>query len=228
MNRLLQRIRHADGRMQRILGEKKQKSLRLTWAACGANFILGTGKMALGILFFSPFTCVSAFYTYSMMLAKLCALLGLDKSKRRQLAHYRVSALILLAASTLFSVYSASLIFSPKVSHYHFYIAIGIAAFTFTEIGLNLRGLLIERKNKSMLLYAVKMESLASSLICLVLTQKALLSFSYSGEQVALSKFHGAFGHSMGAIATLISLCMLHKGKTWRIWEEEHDSHSGC
>lgn len=65
MNRLLQRIRHADGRMQRILGEKKQKSLRLTWAACGANFILGTGKMALGILFFSPFTCVSAFYTYS-------------------------------------------------------------------------------------------------------------------------------------------------------------------
>ena len=116
---------------------------------------------------------------------------------------HRVSALILLAASTLFPVYSASLIFSPKVSHYHFYIAIGIAAFTFTEIGLNLRGLLIERKNKSMLLYAVKMESLASSLICLVLTQKALLSFSYSGEQVALSKFHGAFGAFHGGYCNI-------------------------
>lgn len=228
MDCLLQRIKRADGRMQRILGEKKQKVLRLTWVACGVNFILGTGKLALGIFAFSPFTCVSAFYTYSMMLAKLCALFGLDKSKRRQLAHYHVSALILLVASVLFSLYSTSLIFSPKVSHYHFYIAIGIAAFTFTEIGLNLRGMLIERKNKSMLLYAVKMESLASSLICLVLTQKALLSSSYSGEQVALSKFHGAFGLLMGTIATLMSIWMLHKGRIWKIREEEHDSHSGC
>lgn len=227
MNRFLKRIERADSRMQKIIGEKKQKSLRLTWAACGANFALGTGKLVLGILSFSPFTCVSAFYTYSMMLAKLCALFGLDKTERRQWTHYRVSALILMAASALFSVYSASLIFSPKVSHYHPYIAMGIATFTFTEIALNTRGMLRERKSKSPLLYAVKMESLASSLICLVLTQKALLSFTYQEELEKTAQASGFFGLLMGVVAMLMSFLMLYREKTWKTREEEHDSHSG-
>lgn len=211
MHRLLQKIKSSDSEMQQIVGEKKQKSLRLTWAACGANLLLGTGKLALGILSLSPFTCVSAFYTYGMVCAKLCALLGLGKPESGQRAHYCLSAFILMIASVFFSIYSASLIVTPRVSHYHPYIAIGIAAFTFTEIGLNTRGMLIERKSNSLLLYVVKMESLASSLICLVLTQKALLSFTYQGTMEDISRSNGAFGLLMGAIATLMGLWMLRR-----------------
>ena len=62
MNRLLQRIRHADGRMQRILGEKKQKSLRLTWAL-RREFYIGNGQDGVGdTLLFAFYLCERVLY----------------------------------------------------------------------------------------------------------------------------------------------------------------------
>ena len=43
------------------------------------------------------------------------------------------------------------------VSHYDKYIGLGIAAFAFTELGLNIRGVIVERHNHTLLFHAIRM-----------------------------------------------------------------------
>lgn len=87
------------------------------------------------------------------------------------------------------------------------YIALAIATFTFTEIGLNIRGVIVERKNHAPLIHAIKMINLSSSLICLVLTQTAILSFA--SDLPTHAKENGLMGIIMGGVATLIGIYMI-------------------
>lgn len=188
--------------------KKQQYALQITGAFCAANFLLGTGKLVMGLYAGSVFTCVNAGYTYAMVAAKQCALHGFAAPAEKHPRYYRGSAVILILASVLYAVYAARLLRHPEEPHYHMYVAIGIAAFTFTEIGLNLWGALRER-NRSILRHALKMISLASSVIGLVLTQTAILSFTQEGSGAELSKVNGLMGLLMGAAAALMGCWML-------------------
>lgn len=195
-------------RFRTLLQKKKEYSLHITGAFCAANFLLGTGKLLMGVYSGSVFTCVNAGYTYAMVAAKQCALQGMKAPAERQLRYYRGTAGILILASMLYAVYSLRLLWQPEAPRYHMYVAIGIAAFTFTEIGLNLWGALRERK-KNILLHALKMVSLASSTIGLVLTQTAILSFTQESAGAELSRANGAMGVLMGTAAALMGVWML-------------------
>lgn len=205
--------------IQTLLKAKKQYSLHITGAFCAANFLLGTGKLAMGIYAHSIFTCVHALYTYAMVAAKQCALRGFASPAEKHIRYYRGTAVILIIASILYAVYSLRLFWQPETPHYHMYLAIGIAAFTFTEIVLNLWGAL-QVHRKSLLLHALKMVSLASSIICLVLTQTALLSFTQEGQARDLSRTNGAMGFLMGVTAALIGIWMLRRSKSKSLQEE--------
>lgn len=172
--------------------------------------VVGLGKLLMGLLSLSLFTCVNALYTFGMVAAKGVALTGIAKeqSPQVQYRYYRVSGWILIGASLLYMLYSARLFVHPANTRFHPYVAIGIAAFTFTELALNLRGVLRTRHRHSPLLHAIKTIHLASSLICLVLTQTALLSFA--SVQTDKHPFaNGLFGVMMGAVAALLGLFML-------------------
>lgn len=201
-------MKHWGKRLRAAIQTKNKYSLHITGAFCVANFLLGTGKLAMGLYSQSVFTCVNAGYTYAMVAAKQCALCGFAAPKEKQLRHYRGTAAILILASVLYAVYSLRLLVQPETPRYHMYVAIGIAAFTFTEIGLNLWGALRER-NKSILRHALRMVSLASSTICLVLTQTAILSFTQQSDGNELSRVNGAMGVFMGSVAALMGLWML-------------------
>ncbi len=182
----------------------------ITGAACLGNFLLGTGKLVVGISSLSVFTCVSALYTYGMVLAKICALKGIDADIKKQYRHYRLTGIILIIASVLYGIYSARLLWHPRVSHYQMYVGLAIATFTFTEIGLNVRGVIVERHDRTLMTHAIKMVSLASSLISLVLTQTALLSFTH--EDVAdydPSVSNGRMGIIMGSASAMLGVYML-------------------
>lgn len=119
----------------------------------------------------------------------------------------------MIIASVLYVVYSTRLLWHPMVSHYDKYVGLGIATFAFTEFGLNIRGVIVEWHNHTLLFHAIKMINLASSLICLVLTQTAILSFTYdSMPDYDPSIFNGLMGILMGTAATLIGCVML-----WRV-----------
>lgn len=153
------------------------RSLHITGATGSFSVLLGLGKIISGLLSFSVFACMNGCYTLGMALARYCALAGLlQKNKERDsYFYYRLSGIIMVIASLLYVIYSLWTIWHPKMVYYGEIIAITIAAITFTEIGINLRGVLKYRKAKLPVIHAIKTINLGTSLISLVLTQAAIL-----------------------------------------------------
>lgn len=191
-------------------GKPEERSLHITGASCVGNLIVGVGKLVMGILSMSFFTCVSAFYTFGMVTAKSFALAGIRKEEnsKAQYRSYKASGIVLMVSSILYIIYSVRLFLFPELTEFHPYIAMGIATFTFTEIVLNMRGVIVEQKNKSPLMHAIRMINLAASLICLVLTQSAILSFASEHTDVH-SRANGFMGMLMGGIATILGIIMI-------------------
>lgn len=215
MSKRFQMIRSINNSINEKVGKNKIHTMKITGAACMGNLLVGIGKLGMGVMSFSFFTCVSAFYTFGMVIAKACALRGLVKGKspEEQYHYYKLSGMILIVASVLYVVYSTRLLWHPMVSHYDKYVGLGIATFAFTELGLNIRGVIVERHNHTLLFHAIRMINLASSLICLVLTQTAILSFTHdSMPAYDPSISNGLMGILMGTTATLIGCVML-----WRV-----------
>lgn len=194
------------------VGGKKGMILHTTGVACIGNTFVGLSKLVMGIVAFSLFTCMSAFYTFGMIIAKLFALFGLYKTENRkqQYHYYMVSGIILIIASIIYILYSIRLFYYPETLSYDRNVGIAIATFTFIELGINIRGVLRERHNDTPLFHAIKMINLASSLICLVLTQTALLSFAYTDDvSYNYSTANGFMGILMGTVATILGIIMI-------------------
>lgn len=183
-----------------------------------ANLLFGLGKIISGALSLSIFVCVNGCYTLGMVMARYCALAGVLKGmdRKTQYRHYQWAGIILIIASLLYMSYSSWLYFHPKQVAYHEYIALAIATVTFTEIGLNLRGVLLFRKSATPLLHAIKTINLASSLISLVLTQSAILSFAEQGQHDPA--WNAILGVLMGGCAIMLGLYMLSRIKRMTDW----------
>ena len=185
------------------------RSLHITGVSAIGNTLIGLGKIISGVLGLSVFTCVNGFYTLGMVFARYCALLGVVKSRdsNSQYKYYFWTGLILIIASMLYVSYSGWAYFRPKYVEYNKYIALTIATFTFAEIALNIRGVIINRKNKSPLIHAIKTINLASSVISLVLTQAALLTFAGNNEHnPAVNALLGIF---TGIVAAFLGVYMI-------------------
>lgn len=207
---LLQIVRRANYDLTRRFSPNVSRSLKVTGASWTANIFVGLGKLSMGILSMSFFICVNAFYTFGMVIAKYFALAGILKAKdvKEQYRYYMLSGTILTISSLLYIAYSIRLFFHPVTSAFHMYVALAIATFTFTELTINIRGVIIERHNHTPLVHAIKMINLASALICLVLTQTAILSFA--DTQVDLHPAaNGLIGILMGSSATLLGVIMI-------------------
>ena len=97
----------------------------------------------------------------------------------------------MVAASLLYVAYSLWTIRHPKTVNYGKITAITIATITFTEIGVNVWGVIKYRKYHSPLLHALKIISLGTSLISLVLTQSAILAFADEAQDPSVNGFLG-------------------------------------
>ena len=217
--RLVERMKELDSGMVARVGTKRSNTVRMTGAVCTANFLLGTGKLCMGLLSASFFTVMNALYTYGMVAAKLCVLKGVAVPAPKQYAYCRKAAGILLAASLFYALYSARLLLHSEKAQYHPYLAMGIATVIFTEIGLNLWGVWVERKKKSPLFHTLKIINLASSLIGLVLTQTAILSFTHTEAEYDASRSNAILGLCMGGCAALLGWFLL--WRTARLEREE-------
>lgn len=194
----------------RQAGTNNGWTLHITGAACAGNLAVGIGKLVIGILSLSLFTCASAFYTFGMVAAKCFALAGIVKGgdSREQYCYYRASGIVLICASILYIIYSIRLFVNPVNSAYSMNTALGIATFTFAELTLNIKGVIMERHNHTLLIHAIKMVNLASAFICLVLTQAAILSFA-DAQTVHHPAANGFMGILMGSAAALLGVIMI-------------------
>lgn len=194
------------------MDKRRRRTIRITGASCVGNTLVGLGKLLIGITSLSLFTCVSACYTFGMVIAKGFAVAGMftEKDETVQQKYCRLSGVILIVASVCYILYSLRLFLFPENTIFHEYVAMGIATITFAEIGLNISGVLRERKNHSLPGQSVKMINLAASLISLVLTQTAILSFA-SDQVDAHPAANGFIGILMGAAATAIGVLLVVK-----------------
>ena len=190
-------------------GLKRSRSLGMTGASCLGSTLLATGKLLMGILSLSFFTCVNAFYSYGMVAAKIVALAGVvrERDRRGQYRYCRLAALILIGASVCYLVYTLFLYRNPSQFRYHKIVAIGIAAFAFTELGVSLWGVIRERRRGLPLFQTIKTLNLCSALMALVLTQRAILSLSFPPERTA--GINTLFGALMALLATLLGACLI-------------------
>ena len=195
----LRLMRSNSRAIHRAYGASDSRTLHLAGISGVGNILLGLGKIASGILSLSVFVCINGLYTLGMVLARYCALAGAIRTQDagQQYGYYRRSGMILIAASLLYICYSMWSFFHPKEVSYHMYVALAIATFTFAEIGVNLYGMIANRKN-------------AAALISLVLTQSAILSFA--GGEDHDPAVNALMGMLSGTCAALLGVFML-----WRI-----------
>jgi hypothetical protein len=169
------------------------------------NVLLALGKVALGIYSMSLFLCMSAFYNLGMAVARQIALKGY-KEKRSEYQIYRKVGITLAVSGAIFIIYCLRLFLHGSAVQYSMYESLAIATITFSEIGAAIYGVVLTGKGYSPTLAAIKLTSLASSLISLVLTQSAILSFTAEGD---MSFYNGLSGMVFGGSATLIGVFMI-------------------
>ena len=172
MRILYQWIGDGSQRIRENYNASDSRSLHITGAAGAFCMLLGLGKIISGALSLSVFACMNGCYTLGMTAARYCALAGTVRSKERknQYFYYRLAGSVMIAASLLYVAYSLWTIRHPKTVNYGKITAITIATITFTEIGVNVWGVIKYRKYHSPLFHALKIISLGASLISLVLT----------------------------------------------------------
>lgn len=213
-------------KLMRYLGSKRQRTLHITGASCLGNAFLSLGKLGIGIYSFNFYIFANGLYTLGMVLARLCVLLGFLKVKQpiNQYHCCRLAGMILIAASAAYITYSVRLLLYPQSTRYNEIVGITIATITFFELGLNIRGVLIERKSSTPFFYALKMINLSSAIISLALTQAALLSFQEIGTEYSV--WNGLVGILTGGIA--ISLGIITSRKMKQKEELFNDPYISC
>lgn len=187
------------------------RTMFMTRASIGANLALAAAKFAVAIASLSLFPCLGALYNIGIALAKYNALVSIGKTQHMngQRQACRIIGGMLLAASLVYIGYSTSLFFHPHTPQYSLYTGLIIALFTFVEIPLHIRNVMSARKRNDPVVCALRWTSLAAALICLVLTQTALLAAMHPGAD--LSAANGLSGILFGSLAAMIGLYVLLK-----------------
>jgi hypothetical protein len=158
------------------------------------------GKSILSVISASFFVFANALYSSGIGMAQFVALKMHMQTKEKQIASYRLVGIILSIASLCYVIYSVRLFFGGKTGVYSMYVALVIALYTFVEFGINIRDAFRLRKNNALAAKALRAVSLASTLICFVLTQTAIMSFAAEGDH---SVANAVSGIVFGGLATL-------------------------
>lgn len=178
------------------------------------NAILAMGKIGMGIYSLSVFLCINGLYNIGIGFAKATSIKWYldrkkapDEHRKDEYRVYFIIGMIILAASILYMAYCIRLLMGNHSNiKYSDIVAITIATFTFTEVGMAVHGIVTTRKNREPIMEAVKLTNFAASLISLVLTEAALLSFTYEGNS---SVYCGITGIIFGGVAAMTGLYMM-------------------
>lgn len=181
-------------------------TVTMTW-----NFFVSFGKTAIAVFLQSLFFFVSSIYSFGIGWAKLLYFRGeasCGGNQEKIHLYYRRIAVTIIAFSSVYTAYSVLLFYHPSSFAYNIYLALAIATLSFAEFSLAVYGIFRSRKNKDMLLSALKCVNLCSACINIVLTQAALLS-AINPSDPANSYHNAVCGVSFGAFCALIGIVML-------------------
>lgn len=175
------------------------------------DVVMVLGKLILSYITFSGFILVNALYSAGMGIARYSAIRARGKEQRKQIRSYFEIGVAIFGGSICYVVYSIGMFAGRKSPQFNFNIALIIAAYTFTELFLIIRDYIRARKEKNLISEEIKLIGLSSTLICLVLTQTAIMSISYEGDA---SFYNGLSGIVFGGMAALLGLYMMIRSRS--------------
>ena len=195
---------------------KKKRQIKFAKISVPFNALMAAGKFIFGIISASFFLCINALYNVGIGTVKYIAVkthnsiadseLTAEEKPERQLKSFKLIGVFLLITGMIYVLYCVKMFVVKDNTVYRQTVAIAIAAFTFFEIFISAAGVSKMRKEREPMLEALKLINLAASLVSLVLTQTALLSFAYEGDA---SFYNGISGIIFGSCAALIGAVMV-------------------
>ncbi|GAA2180546.1 hypothetical protein GCM10009785_11820 [Brooklawnia cerclae] len=127
--------------------------------------------------------------------------------ERRQHIMYRATGAGIIVLAVVYIAGCLTMVLNGgQVERYDDVAGITIAAVTFTELGMALYGVFAARRDSDLVVEMIKLSNLAGAFVLLVLTQSALLSFSYSEST---PQYTGLGGIAFGVLAGAIGVYML-------------------
>lgn len=217
--------------MKGIVHNRKVRWIYFAKVSVYINSILALVKLLTGIYTLSVFMCVNAFYNVGMAIVKFIVVKGHNEAnrlsdgsnpngyRRIEYYYYRLVGIILAITSSIYVIYCIRLFFYGNNTYYSMRVSIAIAAFTFTEIGTSIYGVAITKWEKEPVIKALKLSNLSSSMISVVLTQTAILSFTQKSDYSFANGLAGLiFGGSAVCIGVymIIHMSCIMKGKNER------------
>lgn len=201
-------------RLRAGMKDTSRRNVYVTAMAIPGHVVMASTKAVVLLFSFSAFMTANVLFTFGLALIKAFVIVADRRAVKRGMATaipraYRTTGLIVLVLSIAYIVSCLPLALGTNTSeHYDEKVAIAIATIAFTELGFSVHGLFSSRKNEDVLMEAIKLSNLASSLILLVLTQTALLSMSSSttGDP---SRYNGVCGVVLGTVAAFIGAHMM-------------------
>ena len=187
---------------------KKLKMKKLK-AAIGAiaTLVSAIYKLVTGF-FVGLIFMASGIYTFAIFLCKLLYAKNIDSDLHTQYKTYRNMGLLLFVVSVFFLI--ANIItLNDEPKDYGLTFNIIISVFLVILFIISLKGYFKKRANANILTRAIKVLTLSTALINLVLVEKLFLYYLYNNLNIDFLYIHKWFVLSISGILILIGLLML-------------------
>jgi len=191
-----------EAREKRIKSKKIKATFGAIVTLISAIYKLVTGFF-VGLIFMA-----SGVYTFAIFLCKLLYAKNIDSDLHTQYKTYRNMGLLLLVVSVFFLI--ANIItLNDEPKDYGLVFDIIISAFLLILFVLSLKGYFKKRANANILTRAIKVLSLSTALINLVLVEKLFLYYLYNNLNIDFLYIHKWFVLIISGLLVLIGILML-------------------
>lgn len=175
-------------------------------ASVPLNVAMALWKLALVIVAPSAFMLSNLVYTLGVAAAKVVAIRARVVGGHEQRVYRSVGWIVLGLSLTYVASCLLTLLFGGHTERYDGPVAVVIAAVAFGELVFSFVGLLWARRHQQLLVEAIRLAGLAGSLVLVVLTQAAILSFTYDGDARVPNSVAGIV---FGSVAVFIGASMV-------------------
>jgi len=184
------------------------------------NAVMAIWKIGMGTYTSFLFLWVSGLYNIGICLAKAVAVMGYSNSKkplderrsseyrRREYRYYCLIGIIIFATSLIYTVSCIrEIVGESEAVQYSLLVVIMLAAVTVGEFIVFISGVRSARRDREPIMEAIRLTSVVSAIVTLVLTLKAALP--YAGLGTGTSGVYEAIGIFFGAVSSIIGIYMI-------------------
>jgi len=189
---------------------RNNRTMIFTRLSLKKDIIVVAGKIVLSCITLSGFMLANALYSAGMGIARFFAVSAQKKEKQKQIQSYFHIGTAILGAGLCYVVYSLKTFSAGSAIRFDMNIALIIALYTFSELGLIIKDYIRARKAQDIISEEIKLIGLASTFICLVLTQVAIMSFTTDSDNTLANMLSGIF---FGCMSALTGIYMMIRSK---------------